>query len=359
MAAYTTIDDPSAYFKVQLYTGNGSANHAITFDDTDTDMQPDFVWIKNRDANDAHCLFDAARGATKLLSSDANTAEATDADTLDSFASDGFQVDADVKVNTNTEDYVAWNWKANGSGSSNTDGTINTTTTSVNTTSGFSISTYTGNGSSSQTIGHGLGVVPQLIIHKNRDQNDSWLVRTTVIDASIDYGYLDTGDAFGNASGGYEIAWNTSTFSIGSDGSTNTNTETYLAYCWRSVQGFSKIGIYKGNGNADGPFVYTGFAPAYVLRKSTESTYNWLRQEWKRFDKRNTGEEARNLATDDTGAEPAAGSGFAENEIDFLSNGFKIRASDGTGNKNNDVYIYAAFAEAPFVNSNGVPCTAK
>jgi len=352
MAAFTTIDDPSAHFKVQLYTGNGSANHAITFDDTDTDMQPDFVWIKNRDANDAHCLFDAARGATKLLSSDANTAEATDADTLDSFASDGFQVDADVKVNTNTEDYVAWNWKANGSGSSNTDGTINTTTTSVNTTSGISISTYTGNGSSSQTIGHGLGVVPQLIIHKNRDQNDSWLVRTTVIDASIDYGYLDTGDAFGNASGGYEIAWNTSTFSIGSDGSTNTNTETYLAYCWRSVQGFSKIGIYKGNGNADGPFIYTGFQPTFIMLKTTTSTNGWWMGDSARSSYNN---ELSSLYPDDPEAEYTS----SGHEVDWLSNGFKIRNTNGRFNTSDGIYIYIAFAKAPFVNSNGVPCTAK
>ena len=108
MAAFTTINDPSAYFKIQLYTGNGSANHAITFDDTDTDMQPDLVWIKNRDATDSHCVFDAVRGATEVWHSDTTANEATDADTLDSFTSDGFQVDADVKVNTNTEDYVAW-----------------------------------------------------------------------------------------------------------------------------------------------------------------------------------------------------------------------------------------------------------
>ena len=108
MAAFTAIDDPSAFFKVQLYTGNGSANHAITFDDTDTDMQPDLVWIKNREQTDQHCLFDAVRGATKLLSPDATDSETTDTDTLDSFASDGFQVDADVKVNTNTEKYVGW-----------------------------------------------------------------------------------------------------------------------------------------------------------------------------------------------------------------------------------------------------------
>ena len=146
MAVYTTIDDPEAYFQTVLYTGNGSANNAITLPG-DTDMEPDFVWIKNRDATDSHCLFDAVRGATKVLTSDigdvVGSNEVTDTDTLDSFASDGFQVDADDKVNTNTEDYVAWCWKANGTGSANTSGSINTTATSANTTSGFSCLLYT------------------------------------------------------------------------------------------------------------------------------------------------------------------------------------------------------------------------
>ena len=126
MAAYTAIDDPSAFFKCQLYVGDGSANHAITFDDTDTDMQPDFVWIKNRDATDSSCLFDSIRGATKLITSDFYSAETTDTDTLDSFTSDGFQVDADDKVNTNTEKYVAWCWKESA-------------------TAGFDMISYTGN----------------------------------------------------------------------------------------------------------------------------------------------------------------------------------------------------------------------
>ena len=145
--AFTTIDDPSAYFKVQLYTGNGSANHAITFDDTDTDMQPDFVWIKNRDATDSHCLFDSARGATKVIHYDTTDKEDTDADTLDSFTSDGFEVDADVKVNTNTEKYVSWNWKAGTTSGITTNGstTITPSAYSFNQDAGFSVIAYTGN----------------------------------------------------------------------------------------------------------------------------------------------------------------------------------------------------------------------
>jgi len=147
MAAYTTIDDPEAYFQVQLYTGNGSANHAITLGG-DTDMQPDFVWIKNRDATDAHCLFDSVRGATKLWNTNQNTAESTDADTLDSFTSDGFQVDADVKVNTNAEDYVAWCWKESA-------------------TAGFDMVAYTGTGTA-RTVSHALSAVPTFMFVKDR-----------------------------------------------------------------------------------------------------------------------------------------------------------------------------------------------
>ena len=158
--AYTAIDDPEAYFQVVAYTGDGAANHAITLPG-DTDMQPDFAWIKNRDATDSHCLFDAVRGATKIIYSDANTAEATDADTLDSFATDGFQVDADVKVNTNAEDYVAWCWKAGTTtcGTTSGSGTGKAYSNSTNTTSGFSITTFLGNGTAGHTIPHHLGSV--------------------------------------------------------------------------------------------------------------------------------------------------------------------------------------------------------
>ena len=146
--AYTAIDDSEAYFQVQLYTGDGAANNAITLGG-DTDMQPDLVWIKNRDAEDSHCLFDAVRTATKLISTNVSTAESTDTDTLDSFASDGFQVDADVKVNTNTEDYVAWCWIESA-------------------TAGVDIVAYTGNGSAGLTVSHSLSAVPKLMIIKNR-----------------------------------------------------------------------------------------------------------------------------------------------------------------------------------------------
>ena len=357
MAVYTTIDDPSAYFKVQLYTGNGSANHAITFDDTDTDMQPDLVWIKNRDATDSHCLFDAVRGATKVIHPDAQDAETTDTDTLDSFTSDGFQVDADVKVNTNTEKYVAWCWKANGTGSSNTDGSINTTATSANTTAGFSIVNYTGTGSGGATIGHGLGLVPDFIVTKNTVGTGGagdWHTFHGANTSAPETDYLMLNEA--NATTDHNQRWNdtmptTTLVTFGDDSGTNQSGSSIMAYIWSSIQGFSKFGTYgPGNAAADGPFIYTGFKPAYLLIKITDAASIWVIQDNKR-----PGYNLTNIysAANTTTAEPT------NLGVDMLANGFKIRDADTEVNGSGKNYVYAAFAEAPFVNSNGVPCTAK
>ena len=350
MAAYTTIDDPSAFFKVQLYTGNGSANHAITFDDTDTDMQPDFVWIKNRDATDVHCLFDAARGVTKDISCGDAEAEFDNSDALDTFSSDGFQVDADVKVNTNNEKYVAWCWSAGtGSGSSNTTGTINTTTTTVNTTSKFSISTYTGNDTAGGNFGHGLGVAPELVLVRSRG-GDSWRVFHTDNTAApeTDYLVLDTTAAtVDNAVIWNDTAPSSTIITLGSAGSMNESANTYICYAWAGVQGFSKFGTFEGNGNADGTFVYTGFRPAFIVTKSIDSTSSWHFFDNKR--------EGYNVDNDALEAESTVEA--TADQIDILSNGFKCRIT--TDPNVAETYVYMAFAKAPFVNSEGVPCNAR
>jgi hypothetical protein len=353
MAAYTTIDDPSAYFKVQLYTGNGSANHAITFDDTDTDMQPDMVWIKNRDATDSHCLFDAVRGATKVFHTDAVTAEVTDADTLDSFTSDGFQVDADVKVNTNTEKYVAWCWKANGSGSSNTDGSINTGGTSANTTAGFSINTYTGTGANA-TVGHGLGAIPHVIVCKSISNGLQWF---NYHQAVGNQRYMNWDDAGGRNDSDSANFWNSTTptstvFSIGVEDSVNGSTKTFVAYCWAPIQGFSKFGSFVGNGNTNGTFVYTGFRPAFVILKTFTRAGT---DDWRLYDNKRLGYNVdNNSLMPNTTAVPRT-----NDDIDLLSNGFKLRNTPNDVNPNGETALYMAFAEAPFVNSNGVPCNAR
>ena len=353
MAAYTAIDDPSAHFKVQLYAGDGSANHAITFDDTDTDMQPDLVWIKNRDATDSHCLFNAISGATKVVHPDTQDAESTDADTLDSFTSDGFQVDADVKVNTNAETHVAWCWKTNGTGSSNTDGSINTTATSANTTAGFSIVLYEGTGSGGATIGHGLGLVPDFILTKNRVGTGGagdWHTFHGANTSAPETDYLIFSG--NNATTDHNQRWNdtmpTSTLiTFGDDSGPNQSGSATLAYVWSGIQGYSKFGSYEGNGNADGTFVYTGFRPAWVMTKSIDST-----SEWHLFDDQREGYNIDNDALTPEGAAE-----LSTDMIDIVSNGFKCKIA--TDPNVAETYVYAAFAKAPFVNSEGVPCNAR
>ena len=334
MAAYTTIDDPSAYFKVQLYTGDGSTP-SITFDDTDTDMQPDLVWIKNRDAADSHCVFDAVRGATEVIHSDATAAEVTDADTLTSFDSDGFALGADVKVNTNTEKYVSWNWKESA-------------------TSGFDIVSYTGNGTDDTDISHNLSAVPKMIIVKNRDAADSWQVyhHKNTSAPETDYLVLDTTAATVDAADRWsDEAPTSSVFTLGDGDEVNTNTENYIAYCFAEKQGFSKFGSYTGNGNADGPFVYTGFRPAWVMIKGISSSGDG----WFIYDNKRLGYNPDNnyIYADDAAVESTA------DNIDILSNGFKVIRYSSAFNTSGGVFTYAAFAEASFVNSNGVPCNAR
>mgnify|MGYP004452387791 FL=1 len=355
MAAYTTIDDPSAYFKVQFYTGNGSANHAITFDDTDTDMQPDLVWIKNIDALDSHCLFDAVRGATKVMHTDTNADEDTDTDTLDSFTSDGFQVDADVKVNTNTEDYVAWCWKAGTTSGINATGAdITPSAYSFNQTSGVSIIKYSGNSTSGAEVAHGLAAVPHLMIIKNIDYSsgEGWQVyhhKNTAAPETDALALHDNGATQDQASRWNDTAPGSVLFTLGNDISVNTG-YTYLGLIFSEKQGFSKFGGYTGNGNADGTFVYTGFRPAYVLSKRTNGAADWMLLDSKRL---GYNPDNNPLFPDGSGADSDV------DVMDILSNGFKLRATSVDINGSGDTYIYAAFAEAPFVNSNGVPCNAR
>ena len=350
--AYTAIDDPSAYFKVQLYAGDGAANNAITFDDTDTDMQPDLVWIKNRDATDDHCLFDAVRGATKLLNPEDTAAETTDTDTLDSFTSDGFQVDADVKVNTDAEKYVAWCWKlGTTSGITTNAGTdITPSGYSFNATSGVSAVAYTANNTDDQQIPHGLGVAPHMIISKGRTAYQ-WGVYHQSNTSAPETDFLvfndpcETSDEDDRWS---DQAPDSVNWTVGDGNDTNKDTGTYIAYLFTGKQGFSQFGSYDGNGNADGTFVYTGFRPAFVITKSFDSSSSWHI-----FDNKREGYNVDNdpLVVDLNTVEATT------DMIDLLSNGFKFRIS--TDPNVAESYIYMAFAEAPFVNSNGVPCNAR
>ncbi len=340
--AYTAIDDAGIFFNTKLYTGTGASNAL-----TGVGFQPDFTWIKNRDAADFHVLTDAVRGATKYIMSDVTDAETTNAESLKSFDSDGFTVGTMNEVNTNTEAFVAWCWKANGAGSSNTDGSI-TSTVSANTTAGFSIVKWTGDDSTA-TIGHGLGAVPKMIITKRYDYEGNWFTYHHSL-GNTKYILLEATDAEATSSNAWDDTSPTSSVFTKASAN-NIDTGTYIAYCFAEKQGFSKFGTYTGNGDADGPFVYTGFRPAYVMSKKTTS------DPWRIMDTtRSTYNVAQNrLRADSSDAEVTASS----QDKDFLSNGFKIRNTDGGYNGSGSTYLYMAFAEASFVNSNGVPCNAR
>jgi len=352
MAAYTTIDDPEAYFQTKLYTGTGSSN-AQTFDG-DTDMQPDMVWVKSRTYTDHNMLSDAARGATVQLYVNDLWVEETQAEGLKSFDSDGFTVGTRNNWNRNTQTFAAWCWNTQGgAGSSNTTGGINTTTTSVGTTQGFSISTFTGTGSNA-TIGHGIGAKPGCIIVKQRGAESRWQVYLSTLGATKNLQLDDTSAINDDATRWQDTEPTTTVFSLGTNERVNASSGTYVAYCWAPVQGYSKFGSYTGNGNSDGTFVYTGFRPAYLLVKNSGSSSSSAG--WYIFDNKRPG---HNLATPGYMEANATTTEATDKDMDLLSNGFKFRLNSTGVNLSGSTYIYAAFAEAPFVNSNGVPCNAR
>ena len=348
--AYTSINKPSDYFNTKLYTGNDTGQSI-----TGVGFQPDFLWIRNRlNSGRTARAIDSVRGVGKLLNIAGTADEDTQADTVTSFDSDGFSLGADSSeygVNDNTGSHVAWSWKAGTSFTNDASvtgiGSIDSSG-SVSDASGFSIVSYTGTGSAG-TIKHGLSAAPNFMIVKNRDAARSWNV---YFGDSTDYMYLnDTA-----AAADYNEIWNdttptTSVFSVGTDNGVNQSGEKYIAYIFADVKGYSKVGgSYTGNGNADGPFIYTGFAPSFVMVKASSTTGNWTM-----FDnKRSPFNFVDNhLYANTSAAEQTASAGY----IDFLSNGFK--KTDTFNNASGQTYIYMAFAEHPFVSSTGTPTTAR
>ena len=346
--AYTTIDDPTIYFNTVLWTGNTTNSTAIT----GVGFQPDMVWIKNRSTTDNHAIFDAIRGATYRIYPNDTDAQIQATNSLASFDSDGFTLNDGGDANGVGEDIVGWNWKANGSGSSNEAGSINTTATSVDTTSGFSISTYTGNDTAGATIGHGLGAVPGLIIIKCLDASQSWVVYHHKNTAAPETDFLILND--NDATADHVNRWNdtapTSTLITLGDENQSNGSQTYVAYAWTEKQGYSKFGSYTGNGSTSGPMIWLGFRPAMVIAKRTDSTGYWRMRDNKRTPY-NVIDKVLRPDTDE--AE------ITEDNHDFLSNGFKVRTSGPENNASGGTYVYAAFSEAPLVNSNGVPCNAR
>ena len=346
--AYSTIVKPSDYFNTKLYTGTGSSNAL-----TGVGFQPDWTWVKARSVGYDQNLFDAIRGTEKRLKANTTSAEDTVSGSVTAFGTDGFTVGADAGVNANNQTFASWNWKANGAGSANTAGSINSTV-SANTTSGFSIVKYTGNGSSGATVGHGLTTTaPKIVLIKTTSGADAWTMLNTNIDLnkylSLNSNSAEISDPMFN-----NTAPTTTVFTLDGDGQVNGNGVSLIAYCFSEVTGYSKFGSYTGNGNANGTFVYTGFKPAWVMRKyATGGSASG--EGWEMLDSArspfNVADER--LKADSSGAE-STGSNYY---VDFLSNGFKCRTADNATNNSGATYIYMAFAEQPLIGDN--PATAR
>ena len=335
--AYSSIAKPGDHFNTVLYTGNGSTQSV-----TGVGFQPDWVWIKGRSVAAGSNLSDAVRGVNRQLQTASSAAEETLTTCVTAFDSDGFSLGSNGNVNTNSATFVAWNWLAGGTSVSNGDGDI-TSTVSANTTSGFSVVKYTGNGNSSATFGHGLGVKPKIGLLKptSTTGNWNWWQDTTGNNSADVRMHLHLTDANNS---NYPITFNTDTITLPSlaDASWNGNGTEFIFYCFAEKQGYSKFGTYTGNGNADGTFVYTGFAPAFVLFKRSDSTSNWII-----FDKKRGLHNLNDnyLYPNSTGGEGTSSS----SGVDLLSNGFKQRNTYADANTSSGTYIYMAFAENPFV----------
>jgi len=347
--AYTTVDNPELYFQTKTYTGTGNDNLSITLDGSEN-MQPDWVWIKDRGESSAHEVFDSVRGVTKTIQPNQTNAEATQADTLKSFDSDGFTLGDNGDINySGSNTYVAWNWKAGTSFSNDASatsvGTIDSTG-SVSTTAGFSIISFTGQ---TGTVAHGLGVKPSMIILKCRAVSNNWVIQHKGLTGGMD----DNALIFTTSAeiGAPTAEPTTSVFTVNNQIAENNNN---IAYIFSDIKGYSKFGSYTGNGNADGAFVYTGFKPAWLLiKRSSASGTDWILHDNKRAGF-NVNDDY--LAPNTSAAEVT---GNTYQNLDLLSNGFKLRGS-GTGtNTSGATYIYMAFAESPFTNSNGIPNNAR
>ena len=341
------INKPGLHFNTKLFTGNGANDNA----QTGVGFQPDWTWIKARSQAYDHMIFDRVRqGAAAQpfdIRSNNNSGQSTDTSGVKSFDSDGFTLNNGGYVNGNSVTFASWNWKANGAGSANTDGTINTTSTSVNTTAGFSISTYTGTGANA-SFGHGLGVKPAMFIIKRLSAVEDWAVYHKSMTASH---YLNLNQ---NIAKDTNNRWNgeptASLINLQNHDAVNGSGSTYVCYAFAEKKGYSKFGSYTGNGNADGPFIYLGFKPAFVIIKQTNTTNNWYM-----WDNKTSPFNVTNayLRPDTAGA---AGS---YDWLDFVSNGIKIRNTSSGASTSGGTYIYMAFAESALVGTNNIPGVAR
>ena len=358
--AYTTINKPNLHFNTLTYTGDAVSPRTVT----GVGFKPDFTWIKNRTRAGNTALNDNVRGvgtgAYKALSTEGTGAEGANGESgygyVSAYASDGFTLTTgstayDI-VNRSGDSYVSWNWLASGTTAvSNTTGTISSTV-SANATAGFSIVSWTGNGTSGATVGHGLGVTPKMFIVKNRTVAGAWLVQHAGLTGQPQANSSTITLGSGNANGMVLLSNSGGEISYGFDGQMNGSGNSMIAYCFSEVKGYSKFGSYTGNGSTDGTFVYTGFKPAFLIvkRKDSSTTNNW-----RMWDNKRSPSNAmcnflyHNLNNDED----------VDVTVDFLSNGFKFRNASVDNNGSGSNYIYIAFAEQPLVGTNNVPATAR
>jgi len=334
--AYTDIDDSSAFFQTKIYTGTDASSQAFTLDGN-SDLQPDWVWIKNRGYANKHVLFDSVRGVEKSLTTNSDAVEVNqnaDGGYLSAFNSDGFTLTegsgSDNDTNDNRYTYVAWNWKETAD-------------------AGFDIVSYTGSGSA-KTVAHNLGVKPDVIICKSRSGAEEWRPYFSALGATFGMRFNDTNAKDDDAGYWNDVEPTSSVFTVGTNAGTNGSSVTFIAYCFSAKQGYSKFGSYKGNDNANGTFVYLGFSPAWIMIKRTDSVNDWIILDNKR--------NPINPSNERILANTNAAASTANTMVDFLSNGFKPRSTYGGINSANN-FIYMAFAEQPFVTSTGVPATAR
>jgi len=347
--AYTDIDNPAQYFQTKLWTGNSTNDRVITLDDTDADLDPDMIWIKKRaDDVEDYAVHDTERGISsspKLLNANTNALEEThgnngyvsavSADTF-TLSTNGSGGDAYQYNNHNGDTYVAWCWKESA-------------------TAGFDIVTATGN-ATAKTISHSLSAVPHWMISKERTGSvNDWTVyhhKNTSAPETDSLIWNETNTTSDQNTHWNDTAPTSSVFTVGTGSVVNRNSSTYVYYLWSEKKGFSKFGVFTGNGNTNGPFIYTGFRPAWILSKRTDNTSGG---EWNVVDTKrdidNPAQDKLEMNNSDTEED--------DEMYDILSNGFKINRSDGNINASGGTYVYMAFAESPFVNSNGVPTNAR
>ena len=350
--AYTTIDNPELYFQVTTFVGNEVDDRAITLPGSE-DMAPDMVWAAEYAGDyDGGKIWDTVRGATKHLFPGRTNTEATNANGLKSFTSDGFTVGTDAATNDDGVSNVAWCWKG-GTTAVPSGGSITPSAVSFSATSGFGVYKWTGTGANGN-IAHGLGVAPKLLLIKNTEITSGWQVGSTTIGFTKVMYLNSTAVPDTSATVWNDTAPSATLFTVGSNNGSNKGSDVMICYAFADAQGFSQVGSYVGNGSADGTFVYTGFRPRWVMLKNVGATEPWLLLDTIRDSNGNP--TNAQLEANDSGAQSDAN---AARSTDFLSNGFKLRYNNDALNGSGATYTYVTVAEAPFVNSNGVPCTAR